>query len=204
MSTPSAERIDLSEIPKKGRRLEFGAALSSLPRLMEMASATEGFVKARLQVMPRNLISFDVLGGGASRRLGGYWQVSGTLSAELWLRCERCCESFRWQVNAPVMVGVILEEGHADALPEDLEPHLLEADRSGRWLLSVEGLLEEEVILAMPAVPAHENVADCGEWVEAVVAADSAEQGAENTQDAASLRPNPFAVLAGLKTDSGG
>ena len=79
-------------------------------------------------------------------------------------------------------LGLITDESQEAALPEGVEPLLLDA--SGE--LNPAGLVEDELILAVPVVPIDPDSAEIEpHWP------DEAEEEEE--------KPNPFAALAALK-----
>ncbi|MDR0717579.1 MAG: YceD family protein [Azoarcus sp.] len=124
------------------------------------------------------------------------WRLAGSLDAEgeprldlevfgrLALRCQRCLASLAWDLA----VGAALRPVRAgQALPEDeLENDEIDAiEVDGE--VDVLSLIEDEIILALPIVPRHE---DCD-------APRPAEAGG------GSRRESPFAVLAGLRGNDG-
>ncbi|MGD8207353.1 MAG: YceD family protein [Thiohalocapsa sp.] len=76
--------------------------------------------------------------------------ITGRVSAELHLRCQRCCGAVT--ITAYTRPRLILVEGLDEAarLPDDAEP-LLIATR----LIRSSALIEEELLLEIPAVPRH-------------------------------------------------
>ena len=79
-------------------------------------------------------------------------------------------------------LGLITDEAQEAALPEGMEPILLDANGE----LNPAGLVEDELILAIPVVPIDPRSTE----VEAEWPADVDEEP----------KPNPFAALAALKT----
>ena len=102
--------------------------------------------------------------------------------ADLPLQCQRTLERFLHPVQVHQRLGLITDEAQEDALPEGMEPLLLDA--SGE--LDPAGLVEDELILAIPVVPIDPRSTEVSaEWP----AADDEEP-----------KPNPFAALAAMKT----
>ncbi|HSC79462.1 MAG TPA: YceD family protein [Chitinolyticbacter sp.] len=115
--------------------------------------------------------------GGVDRYQRPYLVL--TLRGELNLVCQRCLKPLAWSLKGEsVLTQFVDEESLDDAenIDEDLEGMLIEPE------LDVQGLVEDEVLLSLPLAPRH---VACGDEDEAVRAA---------------AKPNPFAVLAGLKT----
>ena len=102
--------------------------------------------------------------------------------ADLPLQCQRTLERFLHPVRVHQRLGLITDEAQESALPEGMEPLLLDA--SGE--LNPAGLVEDELILAVPVVPIDPRSTEV-----------AAEWPAEADEEPA---PNPFAALAALKT----
>lgn len=103
------------------------------------------------------------------------------IDAALPLVCQRTLERFLHPVSLFQRLGLITDEAQEAALPEGMEPILLEA--SGE--LHPAELVEDELILAIPVVPIDPR---------------STEVSAEWPADVeVEEKPNPFAALAALK-----
>lgn len=113
--------------------------------------------------------------------------LGGKLTTTLLLECQRCLEPYELTIATEVHLAVVWDEIQAQALPKTLDP----------WIIDEEGdlhsALEEELLLALPAVALHDY-----ECVDASVfsVGDEAEV---NRVDAE--RKNPFSVLASLKPE---
>ena len=107
--------------------------------------------------------------------------VALRIEAALPLLCQRSLETFTFPVELEQMLGLIREESDEAALPPGHEPYLLPQDAR---IVPAE-LVEDELILAVPVVPAAPGTeAMEREWRPA-----GEEAGAGN----------PFAALASLK-----
>lgn len=111
----------------------------------------------------------------------GMRYVDVRAEAELPLLCQRTLERFLHPVRLNQRLGLITDESQEAALPEGVEPLLLDA--SGE--LNPAGVVEDELILAVPVVPIDPASAE----IEALWP-DEAE---------VDEKPNPFAALAALK-----
>ncbi|GHD66264.1 hypothetical protein GCM10007350_28300 [Jeongeupia chitinilytica] len=103
-----------------------------------------------------------------------------TVSGELQLVCQRCLAPMAWSLDVSTVLTQFPTEEQADEaaeLDETLETVLIDP------ALDVPALIEEEVLLALPYAPLHEQCAAPGD-----------EPLQSNT------KPNPFAVLAQMKT----
>ena len=129
------------------------------------------------------------------------WQVDGrTVSQsggadQIWLdlratvqlpmQCQRCLTTVLEDICAERSFRFVADEATAAALDDESEEDILVISRDFDAL----ALVEDELILALPLVPLHEL---CPEVLPMSVA--------DPEFEAASERPNPFGVLAGLKT----
>jgi uncharacterized protein len=119
--------------------------------------------------------------------------VEGKVAAALPLRCQRCNEAYRLDVDAPIRLALVSGIDEANALPEHYDPLLLD-DR----LMRPAELIEDELILAVPPIPRHPDHQCAPPPVPAAVAGEDSGQGA-----APGEKTNPFAVLADLKPRQG-
>jgi len=113
-----------------------------LPRLADLLRSTTGSVRASLQFRQRGL-----------GRLAATLEFATTIE----LVCQRCLEPFA-QPIAERLELTFVEPGEAStSIPEGYEP--IELD-DGRLLPA--RLIEDELIVAIPLVPKHARVEDCG------------------------------------------
>jgi len=176
MSKSMPELLDPRVAAAHGDRYRGDLPLATLPRLSSLVETGQ-------------LADDQGPGGGqAAYRLAffrdeqGRGLVEGSVRAQLRLRCQRCTEGYDLSVDACFKLAVVAGLDEAEALPDAYEPLLLEEP-----LIRPRDLVEDELILAVPAVPRHAD-GDC------VMPAD----GADAT-DGPDERPNPFASLAVLK-----
>lgn len=141
--------------------------LSGMPRLRPVLADAEGDCRFEVE------FGVDAL---------GMRYVEVRAEAELPLLCQRTLERFLHPVRIDQRLGLITDESQEAALPEGVEALLLDA--SGE--LNPAGLVEDELILAVPVVPIDPDSAEIEpRWP------DEAEEEEE--------KPNPFAALAALK-----
>ncbi len=103
--------------------------------------------------------------------------VTGHVRAGLKVTCQRCLEPVDIAVDQAVNLGLVTSLDEGALLPEDYEPLLVGQER-----IRLADIVEDELILAIPLIPRHERCEMRG------IRKDALE------------RPNPFAVLADLKT----
>ena len=106
--------------------------------------------------------------------------------AELPLTCQRCMEAVVTPIEVDRHFVFVPDEDTAAALDDESEDDVLEMTADFNLL----GLVEDEVLMAMPLVPSHDS---CPTGLaQSVQTADF--------DDAAEEKPHPFAVLAALKS----
>lgn len=129
-----------------GRRSFEGVVpVAALPRLREALADDRGEVAYRLDFGQGEL-------GGPELRVH--------LVAKLVLECQRTLQPFEWPVEVDTRLGLLDSEDGAAALPAGSEPLLLE--HGG---LSPSGVIEDELLLALPLVPVKPgSEAPGGEW----------------------------------------
>lgn len=127
------------------------------------------------------------LQGRAVGQAGASDQIWLDLRADVQLpmQCQRCLTTVLKEVSAERSFRFVADEATAAALDDESEEDILVFSRDFDAL----ALVEDELILALPLVPLHEV---CPEVLPMSVADPEFEAAAE--------RPNPFGVLAGLKT----
>ena len=173
MSQRIPDRLDPWRFADQGKEVEGRIPLASLPRLGACLYDTTGEVDFSLR--------FE---RDAQRRA----TLKGMIRAELILECQRCLEGMTLPVRTQTALAFVEGQDQAAALPESLDPCLVE---DGQVYFA--DLVEDELLLALPQVPIH-DLAACP--AAAIETADEkpVEQGEQPDK-------NPFAVLAELKRD---
>ena len=143
--------------------------IAKLPRLVTMLGSDKGIVEAEF--------NFGKLGKTA--------YVKGRVSAEVELTCQRCVELMEYTLESEFALGLIDNEALVDRLPEEFEALLTE----GRHFLP--DVIEDELILAVPFVPAHDN--SCSSYMIDQKEEQKLQQVVEEEK-----KPNPFAALKDL------
>jgi len=171
------QHLDLQSFAREALNLSGAAALADWPRLALEQFGSEpaaGIVHWHLQ-------------GRAVAQAGAADQIWLDLRAtvQLPMQCQRCLTTVVEDVCAERSFRFVADEATAAALDDASEEDILVLSRDFDAL----ALVEDELILALPLVPLHEL---CPEVLPTSVA--------DPEFEAASERPNPFGVLAGLKT----
>jgi uncharacterized protein len=102
------------------------------------------------------------------------------LAAKLWLRCQRCLQPMLLPIESRSRVALLASEAEASGVPPELETALAPDGR-----LRLADLVEEELLLALPAAPRHPGICP-GE-----PRSEAQEDGSQTTQ-------RPFAALSEL------
>jgi len=120
--------------------IDFDVPLAELARLKSRIPAIGGSVHGSARF------------GQQSRFAVAELALAGTAT----LQCQRCMQAMELSVDSTTRVALILTEADAADVPEELEPVLA---RDGR--ISAGELVEEELLLALPIVPLHEELSEC-------------------------------------------
>lgn len=171
------QHLDVVAFARDGLKLQGEGVLADWPRLaVEQCGDTvaPGQVQWLLQ-------------GRSEAQSGVPDQLWLDLKASLMLpmQCQRCLSPVLEAVQAERSFLFVADEAAAQALDDEVEDDVLVISRD----FDVLALVEDELILSLPLVPLHEV---CPETLPMSVADPAFEAAAE--------RPNPFGVLAGLKT----
>jgi uncharacterized protein len=119
--------------------------------------------------------------------------VRGELEADVELECQRCMSGMNATISSSCELGLGSSDEKARQLPSELEPFITDGDTVDLWTM-----VEDELLLALPAYPLHERD-DCPAKSEL----EALEPGSGNDEpapDSGGKRDNPFEVLKGLKT----
>ena len=168
------EFVDTLRLAETRQVLKGQVAVTVMPRLMaalDMPSPARGEVDVDL--------AFSVDGQGVRR-------VLGSLHAELDALCQRCLQPMILTLHVNVALGIVRALDEAEQLPDEYEPLVLASVTEGQSLAAI---IEDELLLALPVVPLHEE-AQCPvrtATLDTIVAEDLPPEG----------KRRPFAVLAG-------
>lgn len=110
--------------------------------------------------------------------------------AKLPLQCQRCLETYHEQVDSDVELALLHTEAEVELVPDNLEPYLVSEDS-----LDVSTLVEDELLLSVPAIPRHPE----GEFCDAKTLHEFDEDEVLEEETESEEKPNPFAVLGDLK-----
>lgn len=153
---------DAFKFAADGRRLDGTIPVAECSRLADMTASAEGRVAYVL---------------GSSQGVDGKWQLELNVSGSLQLVCQRCLSEMQWPFE---LSSTLLLVKPGEEIPEEeLEDETRDAIEVHPDL-EVKQLVEDEILLAVPIVPRHEQC--------------------EIPQPVGGVtKKSPFAVLSGLK-----
>ena len=139
---------DLESLADRGVTLSGELNIGQLTRLRGLLHSDSGSVRATLRF----------------RQRGDGWLASEVeYRADVELICQRCLEPFRQELVESVNVVIADSDSLPETVPTGFEPFELEDAR-----LQPAQLIEDEIIVAIPLVPKHARVEDCGSLARAL------------------------------------
>jgi len=152
--------------------------------------ASEGLIEGNMACQADGRLAGMILGCESDiqvslafgKRDDGGPGIEGRVQCTVSMQCQRCLEPVSVKLDCPVALGIITSESQADQLPGTVEPLIY-----GDGPVDLAELIEDELILALPIVPVHEQ---CDSPVKQAGHADNQETVKKDS---------PFAVLKGLK-----
>lgn len=188
-------RLDMAAFAADGARLDGIWPGAELTRLADSQSCPQD---AALASVVWSAVGERTAVTGADPEIWLDLQASTTV----WLPCQRCLQPMAWPLQVERRLRFVRTEAEAEALDAELEDDVLSLARA----LDLRELVEDELLLDLPLVPRHEGgcpqplpLSDAlavPEGLDPEALADAANDGGE--------KPNPFAVLAQLRTRKDG
>jgi uncharacterized protein len=132
--------VDVDRLADAGETRDFDADLAGFPRLADQLARPGARARGSLSVARERRVPV----------------VEVEVHARLPLTCQRCLGVVEVPVDSSARVAIVPDLAAADALDADLDPHLA-ADGK----LALRDLVEEQLLLALPLVPRHEDDAQC-------------------------------------------
>lgn len=153
MSPPWSQPLDVDRLSRGEAEIDFDVPLAELPRLRSRIAGISGSVR----------------GTARFGQQSGFAVVELSLAGSARLQCQRCMQAMELGIESTTHVALILAEADAADVPEEREPVLALEGR-----ISAGELVEEELLLALPIVPLHEELAECAVSPAAPLLADEA------------------------------
>jgi len=168
---PIPPHVDPRKLADRGATLEGELQLIDLPRLCGALADDGGAVRTKFvfERDERNAVVFH-----------------SELATEVKMVCQRCLELVTLPIHSVCDYAVVKEGANTQSVPKGYD--VLELGEDPLDLLA---LVEEELLLALPIVPAHDPK-DCQQ--------PAGLEEPESSEDEVT-RSNPFSVLAQLKRD---
>ena len=172
---PADNIVDAEVCARAGSTIARHFSAADLPRLSEAGGREGSSIEANFQ-----FAHFE-----------GRPSVSGELHGTVVLTCQRCMQPVSVDVDDSFQVLIVAEERSDE--PGGYEPVVANPSR-----LDLRWLAEEQVLLALPLVPMHENE-DCAENVASGPSVEDAPDSDEPADDAdEEVRQQPFRNLRDL------
>lgn len=170
------DRLDVAAWARDGRPLQGELALARCQRLAESLSEPASGQAAWAATVTAS-------SGPVSKPIVMDLQIEATVP----LVCQRCLQPLQQPLRVERRFLFAPDEAEAQRLDDETEDDVLVLERR----FDLTGLLEDELILALPLVPRHEP---CPQPLPLV---------AEAELDEAPVAEHPFAALAALKRSTG-
>ena len=161
------DRLDLLAMAGAERVLRGSISLASLERVVPALVSQEGELRVELEF---------------GRDSDGTHYLAGTIRGNVQLQCQRCLEAMLLPLDLVMNLGLVQSQEAARQLSGRYEPLLVTAEPA-----LVADIVSDEVLLALPIVPLHDDRAECRALIK------------EYQSPGGAQRDNPFAVLAELK-----
>jgi len=171
MSEAIPDHIDLMRAARSGEHLNGSLKPAKMRRLLELLANANGQIDVRLDLTVNE------------RRQA---QMTGSLHAKVEAFCQRCMEPIETEFDVQVDLALVETEDQQLRLPEHLDSLVIEQTPS-----SLTEIIEDELILAFPAVTMHE--------VDACKASRFLKDKRQIEDSDNSERKNPFAALKDFK-----
>ncbi len=169
MSDKLPDLIDPIVLAERRSILSGAIKIAALERLSDLVAESDGYVEIEV-----------IFAKGGKRPV-----VSGSIKTTLALECQSCLQALAWPIDITFKLGVVSSLQEADRLEIDCEPLLFDGEK-----ISLNALIEDEILLALPDYPKHGY--DC-------ITRRSSQNSDYDQQDNQTKADNPFSVLAKLK-----
>lgn len=171
LNDPIPPHVDPRKLADRGATLEGSLPLASLERLCDVLADDIGTVQGKF-IFKRDEDHAVV--------------IHSHLDVEVKMVCQRCLELVTLPIHSECTYAVVKEGANTQSLPKGYD--VLEL---GEDPLDLRGVVEDELLLALPIIPAH-HPEECQQ--------PAGLEEPEPSEDEVT-RSNPFSVLAQLKRD---
>ncbi len=176
LNPPLPSQLDIRKLTVKGIEIVADAAVSSLPRVVDLLADQEGSIAVKLRFY------ID------EQR---FKRIDGELKSTVNMFCQRCLEPMPVNIDTHFELGIVWSEDGAERLPKSVEPLIV-----GEELTDLHDIVSEELILSLPYVNYH-SAEDCGQEVGYSVG--EPDELTDTSDGELEQRENPFKALEKLK-----
>ena len=173
LTEPLPSTLDVRKAAARGVSVSGTLKPVQLPRFQAMLASEEGHIEAELTCF---------------RDEERQAVIELRYQASVSVVCQRCLQPMPLEMSGETSLGIVWTDEQAKHLPRHLDPLIAPEEGCDLW-----ELVEDELILALPPFSYH-DIEDCNQTL-----SDYTGPGPE--EEAGDSKPNPFDVLAQLKTD---
>jgi uncharacterized protein len=173
LTEPLPITLDVRKAAARGVSVSGTLKPSNLPRFHALLAAEDGAIRA--------ILSFS---RDEERRHVIQVEFEATVS----VTCQRCLQPMPLDMDGENTLAIIWNDDQAKHLPRHLDPLIVTEEGCNLW-----ELVEDELILALPAFSYHDTE-NCKEIL-------SGFNRPATEEETGAAKPNPFDVLAQLKSD---
>jgi uncharacterized protein len=136
MSEGWSKLLDIGPLADGRADIDFAIPLKEFPRVLPLLAGPDGEARGRVHFAREGPIAVAAV----------------TVAADVLLLCQRCLSPLKWRVDSSGRAALVATHVEAARVPETLETVLAPEHR-----ISLRDLVEEELLLALPLVPRHED-----------------------------------------------
>jgi uncharacterized protein len=136
MSEGRSKLLDIGPLADGRAEVDFSIPLKEFPRVLPLLAAPDGTASGSVRFSREGRIAVAEV----------------KVTAEVMLLCQRCLSPLKWPVQSAGRAALVADAAQAERVPEPLETVL-----APEYRISIRDLVEEELLLALPLVPRHEN-----------------------------------------------
>jgi uncharacterized protein len=140
MSLGWSRRAPVDTLVSTEAAIDFQIPLAELPRVSQELTGKDGEARGNVRF---------------SRHMG-HAIADLEVKASPEVVCQRCMQPMRWPVDVESRIALVTDYDAADRVPEGMDVFLVEGGS-----VSVRDLVDEEIMLALPHVPRHDEDSEC-------------------------------------------
>ena len=136
MSEGWSKLLDIGPLADERADIDFSIPLKEFPRVLPSLAVPDGEARGRVHFS----------------REGRVAVAEVNVVADVTLLCQRCLSPLKWPVDSTGRAALVATHAEAGRVPETLETVL-----APEYRISLRDLVEEELLLALPLVPRHQD-----------------------------------------------